>query len=106
MSPDYDSEAAARAHFLKLTPRKRRLVRTFEFLARTVGPLLPSPPSPPAANAQPRSILVIEYWNLGDLAILVPFLRNIRRSFPLARISLLVNASLASFLEAQGIVDD
>ena len=106
MSPDYDLEAGAQAHFLKLTPRKRRLIRAFESLARMVLPLLPSPPSPNSATTQPGRILVIEYWNLGDLAILVPFLRNLRRSFPEARISLLVNASLVSFLDGQGLVDE
>src|ERR1700730_9794062 len=106
MSPNYDLEAGAQAHFLKLTPRKRRLIRVFESLARMVLPLLPSPPSPNSASTQPGRILVIEYWNLGDLAILVPFLRNLRRSFPDARISLLVNASFASFLDGQGLVDE
>jgi ADP-heptose:LPS heptosyltransferase len=106
MSPDYDLEAGARGHLLKFTPRKRRLVRLFESLARMVLPLLPSSPSPHRANTQPARILVIEYWNLGDLVILVPFLRNLRRSFPDARISLLVNASLASFLDGQGIIDE
>ena len=106
MSSDYELEAAARAHFLKMTPRKGRLVRMFESLARMVLPLLPSPRSPLPPHTQPDKILVVEYWNLGDLAILVPFLRNLRRSFPNARISLLVNASLVSFLEEQGIVDE
>jgi len=106
MSRDYDLEAGARAHFLKMTPRKWRLVRMFESLMRMVLPLLPSPPSPHPASTQPRRILVIEYWNLGDLAILVPFLRSLRRNFPDARISLLVNASFASFLDGQGIVDE
>jgi len=49
---------------------------------------------------------VIEYWKLGDLAILVPFLRNLRRCFPSARISLLANPDLASFLAGQGLVDE
>jgi ADP-heptose:LPS heptosyltransferase len=106
MSPDYDLEAGARAHFLKLTPRKRRLVRMFESLARMVLPLLPSPPSPHAASTQPGRILVIEYWNLGDLAILVPFLSRLRKSFPAARIALLVNAKFEFFLKDQGLVDE
>ena len=106
MSPDYELEAAARAHFLKMTLRKGRLIRMFESLVRIVLPLLPSPRSPLPPRMQPHKILVIEYWNLGDLAILVPFLRNLRRHFPNARISLLVNASLVSFLEEQGLVDE
>jgi len=100
------TEAAGRASFLKMTPRKWRLVRAFEGMLRVILPLLPKPRALKDVSEQPRSILVVEYWNLGDLAILVPFLRNLRRSFPGARISLLVNAKLASFLEGQGIVDE
>lgn len=106
MSVDLDLDAIARAHFLKMTPRKARLVRAFEFLAKMILPLLPSPPPPSSASSPPRSILVIEYWNLGDLAILVPFLRALRRRYPAARISLLVNAAFASLLDGQGLLDE
>ena len=58
------------------------------------------------AGELPSGILVAEFWNLGDLAIVVPFLKNLRRSYPEARISLLVNAGLATFLEGQGLVDE
>lgn len=55
---------------------------------------------------QPEKILIIEYWNLGDLVILIPFLRNLRQAFPKAHIELLVKDGLASFLAGQGLVDD
>src|SRR2546428_4430720 len=100
------AEAAARASLLRMTPRKWRLVRAFEAVIRLLLRLLPQPRAIENFDAQPASILVIEYWNLGDLAILVPFLRNLRRSFPVSRISLLVNEDFASFLEGQGIVDE
>lgn len=108
-SNSYDAfanEAAARASFLKMSPRKWKLVRAAEGGIRLVLPLLPQPKKPGDAGEPPSSILVMEFWNLGDLAILVPFLRNLRRSYPEARISLLVNAGLASFLEGQGLVDE
>src|SRR6267143_1189972 len=101
-----DTEAAARANILGMTPRKWRLVRLFEAVARCFSSLIPSPRGIEDSKARPNTILVIEYWNLGDLAILVPFLRNLRRTFPKARISLLVNATLPRFLEDQGIVDE
>src|ERR1700730_2753434 len=99
-------ESEARARLLRMSPRKWRLVCGFEALVRFFKPLVP--PLPPVENATepPASILVVEYWNLGDLAILVPFLRNLRRSFPQARISLLVQTGLESFLEGQEIVDE
>jgi heptosyltransferase II len=99
-------EAAARASFLKMTPRKWRLVRVFEHLSRLLLLLLPSPRAMEDQEALPKSILVVEYWNLGDLAIVAPFFKNLRRNFPSARISLLVNPALASFLEGQGMVDE
>src|SRR5260370_36194366 len=83
-----------------------RPVRFFQPVARFLKLLMP--PLPPLKNPAepPSSILVVAYWTLGDLAILVPFLRNLRRRFPSARISLLVNSDLASFLGGQGLVDE
>jgi len=100
------AEAAARASFLKMTRRKWGLVRAAEGGIRFALPLLPQPKKGGDAGEPPSSILVMEYWNLGDLVILVPFLRNLRRSYPKARISMLVNAGLASFLEGQGLADE
>jgi heptosyltransferase-2 len=102
----FSNESAARASFLKITPRKWRVVRVAERGIRLVLTLLPQPAKLRDEGELPSSILVMEYWNLGDLAILVPFLKNLRRSYPEARISLLVNAGLAAFLEGQGLVDE
>lgn len=99
-------EAAARASFLRMTPGKWYLIRIFEALVRFLQPLVPAPRPVENPAEKPGSILVIEYWNLGDLAILMPFLRSLRLSFPLARISLLVDVRFKSFLEGQGIVDE
>jgi ADP-heptose:LPS heptosyltransferase len=99
-------EAAARAVLVKMTPRKWLFIRTSEALLKVVCALLPAPPRPESAEAKAGSILVMEYWNLGDLVILVPFLRNLRNSFPKAHIVLLVNSSLQSFLQGQGFVDE
>jgi ADP-heptose:LPS heptosyltransferase len=100
------AEAAARASLLRMTPRKWRIVRAFEAVLRHFLPIRPLPRTAESLNALPASILVIEYWNLGDVAILVPFLRNLRSSFREARIALLVNEDLVSFLRGQGIVDE
>jgi len=100
------TEAATRAIFLKMTPRKWGLVRAAERGIRLVLPLLPKPKQRGDAGELPSSILIMEYWNLGDLAIVVPFLKNLRRSYPEARISLLVNEGLATFLDGQGLVDE
>lgn len=99
-------EEAARTNILGMSPWKWRLVRVFEAFARFFLPLLPSPHRTEIGRVHPEKILVLEYWGLGDVAVLVPFLRNLRQSFPKARISLLVNAALPCFLEGQGIVDE
>ena len=100
------AEALARATFLKVTPRKGFLIRALESGLRLFLPILSSPRRIEEDGALPKSILVVEYWNLGDLAIVVPFLRNLRLSFPTARITLLVNAGLVSLLEGQALVDE
>jgi ADP-heptose:LPS heptosyltransferase len=100
------AETAARASFLKMTPRKWRLVRAAERAIQFALFLLPGPAKHEKPEELPSSILVVEYWNLGDLAILVPFLRNLRAAFPRAKISLMVKESLKAFLEGQGLVDE
>src|SRR5258708_5988095 len=100
------AQAATRASIPPMTPLKWRFVRAFEAAVQLASSLLPSMSPMDGSNRRPDRILVIEYWNLGDLAILVPFLRNLRRSFPTARVSLLINPNLSSFLEGQGMVDE
>ena len=99
-------EATARLSAPGMTPRKWRLVRAFETAAAFLLRAVPSPQGLEGSQTRPDSILVVEYWNLGDIAILVPFLRNLRRSFPQTRICLLVNPDLVRFLENQGFVDE
>lgn len=98
-----DSEAAARAGFLR---RRWRWIRTFDAMLRLLRPILPAPGTTANSGANPSRILVVEYCNLGDLAIVVPFLRNLRRSFPRAHIAVLVDARFKGFLEGQGIADE
>lgn len=99
------AEAIQRAALLHMSEHKWRLVRVFEALAQILKPLFAPLPMANAAEA-PARILVIEYWNLGDLAILMPFLANLRRAFPNAKISLVINAGLECLLDGQGIVDE
>jgi heptosyltransferase II len=100
------TEAAARERLLGMTQRKWRLVRLLELMLRPLLRLVPATRHAENETARPGSILVLEYWSLGDLAIVVPFLKSLRRSFPNARIALLVNAALPNFLEGQGLVDE
>lgn len=98
------TESMARESLLRMTWRKWSFVRVFEVVLRLLRPILPSPQK--ESLEPPASIVVLEFWNLGDLAILVPFLNNLRRAFPRARISLLINEAFKSFLDGHGIVDE
>lgn len=98
-------EAEAREKLFRMTATKWRVIRVFETLAQLLKLLIP-PPQVANLTEPPAKILVMEYWNLGDLALLVPFLANLRRTFPVAKISLLINAGLEPLLDAQGIVDE
>ena len=100
-----DAESAARALFLRMGKLKWRIVRIVEIVLGSLLRVLPKPALLSATEHTLR-ILVIEYWNLGDLAILVPFLRSLRKDFPTARITLLVNAKFEFFLGNQGLVDE
>lgn len=53
-----------------------------------------------------RTILVLEYWGLGDAVILLPFLQNLRRSFPSAHITLLVNPKTVGLLQGEHLCDE
>jgi ADP-heptose:LPS heptosyltransferase len=98
-------ESTARALFLRMSRFKWRLIRAFEIVLNSLLSLLPKHAVIPVVDGATR-ILVVEYWNLGDLVILVPFLSRLRKSFPNARISLLVNAKFEFFLKNQGLVDE
>src|SRR6266436_5191758 len=99
-------EAAARASLIHMTPRKWVLVQIFEALVGFLKLLVPPPHPVENPSEPPARILVVEYWKLGDLAILVPFLRSLQKSFPRAQISLLGNPDLAHFFEGQGLVHE
>jgi heptosyltransferase-2 len=61
---------------------------------------------PASAPTEVRSILLLEYWNLGDIVMESPFVQNLRISYPDARIVLLTSPKAAPLLENQGLVDE
>ncbi|MBA3646822.1 MAG: glycosyltransferase family 9 protein, partial [Gemmatimonadaceae bacterium] len=60
----------------------------------------------PLAAADVRRILVIELWNIGDIILTLPFLAQLRRIFPEARVTLLARPHAREILEGTGLVDD
>lgn len=100
------AEAAARGSLLRVTPLRRGLIRMFDAFARFLVLLFPSPGPTYDSHVSPNTILVLECHNLGDVAISVPFLKNLRHGFPRARISILVDPAFCPLLDGQGIVDE
>lgn len=51
-------------------------------------------------------VLVLELWNIGDVILAMPFLAQIRRLFPRARVTLLARAFAPDLLGGTGLVDE
>src|SRR5882757_3603369 len=97
-------EAAARACVFRFGRTRLALSRLFEGMLKPFLGLLGRQEE--NLGAEPKRILVVEYWHLGDLVLLTPFLRNLRRQYPKAHIAYLAHPKVAPLLEGQGLVDD
>jgi heptosyltransferase II len=98
------AEAIAKACMTRYGWKRLALSRLFEALLRPFGNIVGRKPVSP--EQEPQSILVAEYWHLGDIVMLTPFLRNLRQHYPRARITLLANPKVLPLLEAQEWVDE
>jgi lipopolysaccharide heptosyltransferase II len=102
-----DADAAALGLLVKMSARKRRLVRVIDAIARPIVRVLTKLGYCPASAAmEVRSILLLEYWNLGDIVMESPFVQNLRINYPNARIVLLTSPKAAPLLENQGLVNE
>lgn len=97
-------EAAARACLVPYGPKRLFFSRLFENLLR---PILYFGTNDGSKTGEgPRRILVVEYWYLGDVVMLTPFLKNLRLHYPKAHIAVLANPRGIPILEEQGLVDE
>jgi ADP-heptose:LPS heptosyltransferase len=101
---DRELEAAARACLVRYGVTRLFLSRLFENLLRPI--LYFTAEGDRKTAKEPRSILVVEYWNLGDFVMLTPFLKNLRLHFPKAHIALLAGPRTVPMAEGQGFVDE
>ncbi len=102
-----EAEAAARGCLVKFSSGRRFVIRLAELLlfpvvrcvdffrSRRGGP-----------SSEIRKILVLEAGNLGDIVGILPFLNNLRISYPEARIAFLGNPSMFPLLENLRFVDE
>lgn len=86
--------------------RRRAFAALVDLLATVARPRFHPRPDNQMAADEVRSILVLELWNIGDLILAMPFLAQLRRKFPDARISLLARAIAEDLLTGTGLVDE
>ena len=91
---------------VKIGPLKRRIIRLIEAIARPVVSVVDrlKPSKDPAEEV--RNILVMEYWNLGDVVMQTPFLINLRNQYPNAHIVLLTSPKVLPLIDNQNLVDE
>jgi ADP-heptose:LPS heptosyltransferase len=99
-----DTEGAARACLVRYGATRLFLSRLFETLLRPI--LYLAGKENLETTEEPRSILVIEYWYLGDLVMVTPFLKNLRLNYPKAHIAIVASPRVIPFLEGQDLVDE
>jgi len=101
-----DANAAARAVLVRIGIGKRLAIRVFEAIWRPLVIAMEWLGHCSANTSEEvRRILVLEYWNLGDIVMETPFLQNLRAQYPDAHIVLLTSPKVAPLIEHQGLVD-
>lgn len=101
------ADVAALGILVRIGGRKRLLIRTIETVLRPLVWLVDRlRPSIVRTSREVQSILVVEYWNLGDIIMELPFLQNLRIQYPSAHIALLTSPKCVPLLTDQGLVDE
>jgi heptosyltransferase II len=101
------SDSAALAALVKLGPRKRLIIQLIEAIARPLLSIVDRLRANGSVTTEEiRNILVLEYWNLGDVVMESPFLMNLRIQYPHARITLLTSPKVAPLMAHQQLVDE
>jgi heptosyltransferase II len=100
-------EAAARGALTKISRRKLLLIRALEIILLPVVCVTNWLRSQEFSGQQGpiRKILVVEYWQMGDAILLLPFLQNLRRHYPQSTIVWLGNPRVLPLLKSQAIID-
>jgi ADP-heptose:LPS heptosyltransferase len=75
-------------------------------LERTIRPLMSNRSAPTPNGGEPRTILVGEFFLLGDLIMALPTLRAIRSRFASSKLTLLGSAYARDLLEREGLFDE
>jgi heptosyltransferase-2 len=101
------ADDAALGILVRISPRKRKLIRAAEAFLRPMVRLVNRlRGSPDSTGAEAQRILIVEYWNIGDIAMELPFLENLRIHYPNAHIAILTSPKCVPILADQGLVDE
>lgn len=105
--PRQMADAAAPGVLLKISSRKRKFIHFLEALLRPFVYVVDKLRGRiPQLTGEPNRILVLEYWNLGDIVMESPFLHNLRVQYPTAHIAIFTSPKCAELLKDQGLVDE
>lgn len=55
---------------------------------------------------EPKEVLVIELWNIGDIILTIPFLARLRAMYPRATVTMLARPYAREILAGSGLVDE
>ncbi len=101
-----EANAAARAALVKMSARKSRMIRVIEAALRPLVHIADCVRgNSEKHDSEADKILVMEYWNLGDVVMLTPFLRSLRIQYPHASVTVVTSPKAAPLFENQGLVD-
>jgi ADP-heptose:LPS heptosyltransferase len=102
-----EAETAARGCLVKFSSGRRLLIRLAEFLLFPMVHCIDYYRSRRSKDStEIQKILVLEAGNLGDIVGILPFLRNLRISYPDAHIALLGNPAVFPLLQNLQLVDE
>ncbi len=101
------ADAAAQGILFKISRRKRFIVKVLDAMLKPLVRLVDRFRSERhQAPPETFSILIFEYWNLGDIVMESPFLENLRLQYPSAHIVLMTSPKCVPLLQDQGVVDE
>src|SRR5712692_3009064 len=102
-----EAEAAARGCLVKFSSGRRFVIRLAELLLFPIVRCVDFFRARRGKGSREiQKILVMELGNLGDIVGILPFLKNLRMSYPEARIGFLANPSMFPLLENLPFVDE
>src|SRR5579872_6020302 len=100
------ANSAALGILVRMSPRQQKVIHAAEAVLRPLVRFVDRFRTPRQLSGEPKKILVLEYWNIGDIAMELPFLESLRLQYPAAHIAILTSPKCSPLLRDQGLVDE